>query len=291
MAARSSWKGFLKLSLVSVPVKAYTATSSGGGEIRLNQLHAECHSRINYKKTCPIHGEVSQDQIVMGYEHAKGQYVVVDTDELEKLRTEDEKAISIDVFIDPSALDPIYLSDKSYYLVPNGPIGQKPYSMLHEGMVQQKRHAIAKVVMHDKDQVVLLQPMDGLLNMSILDYDQQVTKPAAFEEEAPKQVSSPEELKLINTLIDASTDKKFDMSRYKDTYTGKLTALIEAKIQGQEIVAPPVQEHPQIINLMDALKQSVEKVQKETTAEAKPPKKMAPSKRAQAGEGRKRKSG
>src|SRR5437667_11190559 len=104
MAARSSWKGFLKLSLVSLPVKAYTATSSGGGEIRLNQLHAECHSRINYKKTCPIHGEVSQDQIVMGYEHAKGQYVVVDTDELDKLRTDDEKAINIDVFIDPSAL-------------------------------------------------------------------------------------------------------------------------------------------------------------------------------------------
>jgi len=291
MPARSSWKGFLKLSLVSLPVKAYTATSSGGGEIRLNQLHAECHSRINYKKTCPIHGEVSQDQIVMGYEHAKGQYVVVDTDELDKLRTEDEKAINIDVFIDPSALDPVYLSGKSYYLVPDGPIGQKPYTVLHEGMVQQKRHAVARVVMHGRDQTVLLRPMNGLLNMSILDYDQQVTKPSAFEEEAPKQASTPEELKLIKTLIDAATDKKFDMSRYKDTYTEKLTALIEAKIQGKEIVAPPMQEHPQIINLMDALKQSVAKVQKETPAEAKPPKKMAPSKRAQAGEGRKRKSG
>src|SRR5437667_390516 len=149
MPARSSWKGFLKLSLVSLPVKAYTATSSGGGEIRLNQLHAECHSRIKYKKTCPIHAEVSQGQLRKG---------------------------------------------------------------------------------------------------------QQVTKASAFEEEAPKQASTPEELKLIKTLIDAATDKKFDMSRYKDTYTEKLTALIEAKIQGKEIVAPPMQEHPQIINLMDALK-------------------------------------
>lgn len=96
MAARSSWKGFLKLSLVSVPVKAYTATASGGGEIRLNQLHAECNSRINYKKTCPIHGEVPSDQIVSGFEYSKGQYVIVDTDELEKLRTEDDKAINID---------------------------------------------------------------------------------------------------------------------------------------------------------------------------------------------------
>ena len=77
MAARSTWKGYLKLSLVSVPVKAYTSTSSGGGEIRLNQLHAECHSRINYKKTCPIHGEVPADQIVSGYEYAKDQYVII----------------------------------------------------------------------------------------------------------------------------------------------------------------------------------------------------------------------
>src|SRR6516165_9610326 len=114
MAARSSWKGFLKLSLVSIPVKAYTATTSSGGEIHLNQLHAECHSRIQYKKTCPIHGEVKQDQIVQGYEQAKGQYVVIDPDELEKLRTEDDKAIKIDSFIEPGVLDPIYFSGKSY---------------------------------------------------------------------------------------------------------------------------------------------------------------------------------
>src|SRR6516164_3017231 len=100
MAARSQWKGFLKISLVSVPVKAYTATTSAGGEIHLNQLHAECNSRIQYKKTCPIHGEVKQDQIVLGYEQAKGQYVVIDPDELEKLRTEDDKAIKIDSFIE-----------------------------------------------------------------------------------------------------------------------------------------------------------------------------------------------
>src|SRR5262249_17899663 len=104
MPPRSSWKGFLKLSLVSVPVKAFTATASAGGEIHLNQLHAECHSRIQYKKTCPIHGEVSNDQIVSGYEYAKGQYVVVDTEELSKLRTEDDKAINIDVFISANTL-------------------------------------------------------------------------------------------------------------------------------------------------------------------------------------------
>src|SRR6267378_4980235 len=156
MAARSTWKGYLKNNLVSVPVKAYTANASGGGEVRLNQLHKECNSRINYKKTCPIHGEVSGDQIVSGYEYSKGQYVIVDTEELEKLRTEDDKAITIDTFIPSGTLDPIYSTGKSYYLVPDGPVAQKPYAVLHHGMVELKRQALAQVVMHGKEQTVLV---------------------------------------------------------------------------------------------------------------------------------------
>jgi len=291
MPARSTWKGYLKLSLVSVPVKAYTATTSSGGEIRLNQLHANCNSRIQYKKVCPVHGEVPNNEIVSGYEYSKGQYVIIDTDELSKLRTEDDKAINIDVFIDRDELDPIYLSGKSYYLVPDGPIGQKPYAVLHEGMVQQKRYAIAQIVMHGKEQVVLLRPMDGLLTMETVNYDPEITKPSTFEDEVPKVESTPEELKLIKTLIDASTDKNFDFSRYKDKYTENLTKLIEAKVQGKEIVAPPVHEQAQIINLMDALKQSVANAQKEREVAEKPPKKMAASKRKEAGGGRKRRSG
>src|SRR5947209_10118203 len=130
MAARSSWKGFLKLNLVTVPVKAYTATSSGGGDIHLNQLHSVCHSRIQYKKTCPIHGEIPKEEIVSGYEYTKGQYVVIDTDELNKLRTEDDKAISIATFVGPTAIDPVYYTGKTYYLVPDGPVGQRPYALL-----------------------------------------------------------------------------------------------------------------------------------------------------------------
>src|SRR5437667_6860512 len=144
MAARSSWKGFLKLSLVSVPVKAYTATSGGGGEIHLNQLHAECNSRINYKKTCPVHGEVASDQIVSGFEHSKGQYVIVDTDELEKLRTEDDKASSIDTFVPAGTLDPIYSTGKTYYLIPDGPVAKKPYAEHREDVKEINRHAMRR---------------------------------------------------------------------------------------------------------------------------------------------------
>jgi len=102
---RSSWKGFIKLSLVSVPVKGYTATSSGGGQIRLNQLHEECNSRIKYQKVCPIHGEVPNDEIVMGYEYAKDQYAVIDPSELDKLRSESDRAVNIDRFVSPDEPD------------------------------------------------------------------------------------------------------------------------------------------------------------------------------------------
>ena len=301
MAARSQWKGFLKLSLVSVPVKAYSASSSGGGDIALNQLHAECNSRIKYKKTCPLHGEVSQDQIVSGYEYSKDQYVIIDTDELDKLRTEDDKAIRIDTFIPADSFDPLYLTGKNYYLVPEGPIGQKAYQVIHQGMLDSKRFAVAQVVMHSKEQLVLVRPLNGFLVMSTLNYASQVSSPASFEEEVSRTPVAPDELKLITTLIKASSTEKADLSGYKDVYTQKLTQLIEAKVSGQELVAPPSQEPAQIINLMDALRQSVEKVQKiappkagkapaPSKAAAKPPRKMAPSKGTKPAEVRKRKS-
>jgi len=293
MAARSSWKGYLKLSLISVPVKAYTATTSGGGEIHLNQLHEECKSRIQYKKTCPLHGEVPNDAIVSGYEYAKGQYVIVDPEELDKLRSEADKAVKIEAFVAPDTLDPMYYSGKTYYLIPDGPVAQKPYVVLLQGMQEEQRYAFAQVVMHGREQMVLLRPIDGLLAMSILSYDAQLTKPVAFSEEAPKAEVAPEELKLIKALIEAQTPEKFDYAQYKDKYTENLSKLIEAKVAGKELVAPPAQEPVQVINLMEALKQSVENAQKaapkKEAAQAKPPKKMAPSAKPKA-EVRKRKS-
>src|ERR1043166_82144 len=130
----AAWKGYLKTSLVAVAVRAYTATETGA-TVSFHQLHGECHSRINYKKTCPIHGEVPNDEIVSGYEYSKDQYVIIDTDELDKLRSEDDKAVKIDSFIKRDAVDPIYFNGKDYYLVPEGPVGQKAYSVIYQGMV------------------------------------------------------------------------------------------------------------------------------------------------------------
>jgi DNA end-binding protein Ku len=286
MPPRSSWKGYLRLSLVSVPVQAFTASVSGGGEIHLNQLHAECNSRIRYKKVCPIHGEVSNDEIVSGYEYAKGQYVVVDPDELARLRQESDRAINIDTFIKPEQLDPIYYEGRTYYLVPDGPVGQKPYAVLYAGLEEQNRYGIARAVFSGKDQLVLLRPLDRLLVLTMLAYESQVRAPSAFHEELIDSKVTAEELRLAETLIKASSTDKFDFARYEDQYTSRLTELIEAKVAGKEIVAPPAaEEEDHVINLMDALRKSVQQATggKRGAATAgkrtgKPGRKMAASK-------------
>src|SRR5438876_4735593 len=125
---RPSWSGFLKFNLISVPVKGYNAAAAGGGKIGFHLLHKKCNSRIRYKKVCPVHGEVENDEIVSGYEYGKGQYVIVDADERGGLKSEDDKSISVDTFVAADAIDPVYFSGRTYYLLPDGKVAQKPYA-------------------------------------------------------------------------------------------------------------------------------------------------------------------
>jgi DNA end-binding protein Ku len=284
-AARATWKGFLRLSLVSVPVKAFTASATSS-EISLNQLHATCHNRIRYKKVCPEHGEVGNDEIVSGYEYAKDQYVVIQPEELDKLRRESDKAINIDGFVESGKVDPMYQNGRTYYVLPDGPVGQKPYSLLVQSMSRNKVHAMVQVVMSGKEQVAMLRPMDGMLVMSMLYHEGQVKSAAGFRDELEQQEISDEELNLTDTLIGATKVKKFDFAKYRDRYVETLTELIQMKIDGKEVVQAPSPEEPKIINLMEALKRSVEQAQS-SEAESR---KMAPSVRARKSQA-KRKSG
>ncbi len=277
MALRSSWKGFIKLSLVSVPVKAFTAHATSQ-EIKLNQLHKACNTRVRYKKVCPEHGELAQDDIVSGYEYAKGQYVIIDVDELDKLRTENDRSIHIEGFLAPEKIDPIYYAGKSYYLTPDGPVGQKPYALLREGMLEKGKVAFAKVVISKRENIVLLRIIDEMLVMTIVHHKHLVKGAEAFKDEIEDTQLTKEELKLTNTLIDASTLEEFELGNYKEEYIEKLTALIQKKIDGEEVVQVADPEKPKIVNLMDALKQSVAAAQGMATEETEQ-KKMAPSTR------------
>lgn len=288
MASRAVWSGFIHFSLVTIPVKAFTSAATGGGDISLNQLHKDCNSRIQYKKVCPVHGEVKQDEIVSGYEFDKGQYVVIDPDEVDKLRTAADKAINIGAFISPDTFDARYLNGKHYFLLPDGPVGQKSYALLIKAMNESGRFAFAQVVFSGKEQVVLLRPVNNLLMMSMLSYEQEMKKMAEFEGDAPNIEVPPAELKVAKTLIESMSEDNFDFSTYRNTYTDKLTQLIEAKMQGKEIVTPPQAETPQVVNLMEALQKSLAQAKK---GAAKPPRQVAPSVAASAAkEARKRKS-
>ncbi|HEV3301440.1 MAG TPA: Ku protein, partial [Planctomycetaceae bacterium] len=171
MAPRPAWKGYLRISLVTVPVQAYTGSSGStdeGSPIRFNQLHRECHSRIKYMKTCPIHGEVPNDEIVSGYEYAKGQYVEINPDELAELRPEGERAISVEGFVHPDTIDPAYLSGKTYFLTPDGTLGQKPYQLIQEAMASEGLNAIARMKITTREHLARVRAEDGLLIVDLL---------------------------------------------------------------------------------------------------------------------------
>ncbi len=274
MAARSSWKGYIKISLVSVPVKAYTATNSGS-TISLNQLHAPCNNRIKYQKVCPVHGEVPNEEIVSGYEFAKGQYAIIDTGELAVLRAEGDKSINVSQFVAEADVNDRYLSGSCYFLVPDGPIGQKAYALVRNVMKDSSLCGIAQIVMFNKEQLVLLRPIENLIGMYVLRHASEIKLPSAFSDEVGETQVTSQELKLTKQLMEGLKQKKFDMEQFTDTYTEKLTELIQSKVEGKELVTPESVEEPQVINLMEALKASLEKVKPAAT---QAPKKRAPSK-------------
>jgi DNA end-binding protein Ku len=253
------WKGSLRFSLVTVSVQAFTAAQPDEGEIHLNQLHDKCHSRIRYKKTCPIHGEVTNDEIVTGYEYEKDHYVIVDRNEVEKAQA-DEHSIVIDTFVAPEEIDPIYYDGRVYYLVPETASANDPYNVLCQAMNKMNRCGIATVVLRGKEQLLMVRPIDGVLTMIMLHYENQIRKPEAVREEVPHGKASAQELKLAQQLIESSTDEKFDFSQYEDRYTDRMKALIQSKIEGKEVIEPPqAEDEVPVINLMDALRKSVQK--------------------------------
>lgn len=293
MAPRTSWKGFLKLSLISIPVKAYTANETAES-IRLNQLHKDCHQRVKYKKVCPEHGELQTKDIVSGYEFARDEYVVIDTAEIAKLRPEGDKSVKIHGFLPADAVDSVYQAGKTYYLMPDGVAGDKPYALLHKGMVDRGVVALANVVISGKEQLVLVRPFGDLIAVAVLHVHARVKDPAPFEKTLPDLEVAAEELGLVETLIEASTLRDFDYAAYKDEYVDRLRELVRLKVEGAEVVQAPDAEEPKILDLMEALKKSVAEAQaaggtapKQATAgkrvaASKPARKKASAKKAAA---------
>jgi DNA end-binding protein Ku len=240
MPARAAWKGFLQIRQLQVPVKAFSAASTQP-EIPLNQLHGECGQRIRQLKVCPTHGEVASEQIVSGYEFAEGRYLPLPPEELEALQPEDGKAILVDCFVSSREIDAVHHSGRTYYVVPDGPPGQRPFGVLRDGMRAADRYGVSRVVMGNRELLVLLRAVGRLIAMTVLLYPERVRGTAEYEGEVSATDPGPEERMLMGQLIDAHTDREFDVSRYRDRYVDGLNRLIERRLAEVDLSErPPV---------------------------------------------------
>jgi DNA end-binding protein Ku len=252
--------GLLSFGLVSIPVQLHTATKDQ--HIAFNLLHAKCGSRIQNRYYCPVcNVTVEREDRVRGYEFAKDEYVQFTDAELESLETESSNNIELKEFIPLSKIDPVYFED-SYYLGA-GEGGEKPYRLLAEALAKSKRAAIAQLVSRGKEQLVLIRPYENGLIMHSLYYVNEVRNFAEITKAENAKLSG-EEIDLGAQLIEDMSDE-FKPEKYRDDYRERVQAMLEEKSKGQEITvaAQEAPRHAQIIDLMQALKQSIEKVRPE----------------------------
>ena len=275
MAARPTWKGYLKISLVIVAAESVATIS-------FNQLHAECQTRIQQKRWCPkCEREIPISEVAKGFEFEKGRYVVMDDEDMAKVRPESTRVIDLVQFTDASAIDPIYF-EKPYYLAPDGQMALESFAVIREGM--KGKAGIGKLALYGREYLVAVQPKDKGLMMYTMRRSNEIRSMGAIEElEGVPAKVKPEEIKLAKQVI-SNFEGELDLADYKDAYQEELQRIIDAKIAGEEVVATEEQAPPKVVNLMDALRQSLDRVSTAKKKAAKvedsaPAKAAAPAKK------------
>jgi DNA end-binding protein Ku len=280
MAARPTWKGYLRISLVNIPIKVFPATDAGA-TLSFNQLHGECQTRIQQKRWCPhCQKEVPSSDIVKGYEFEKGRYVVVDDEDFERVRVESTRVINLEKFTDDVEIDPIYL-ERPYYLAPDGPVARDAFAVIREGM--KGKAGIGKVALYGREYLVKVQPRERGLVMYTLRHASEIRSMDAIDELAdmPAAVKT-DEVKLARQVM-GTFEGDVDLTSYSDGYQAGLRDIIDAKVEGREIVVAEPEAPPKVVNLMDALRKSLDRVsapKKKVTARATMPARAAQKKRA-----------
>jgi len=257
MAARPTWKGYLKISLVNIPVRVFPATDAAA-TISFNQLHRECRSRIQQKRWCPTcQVEVPNTDLVKGYEFEKGQYVVLDDEDIAKVRPESTRVINVVQFADASLIDPVYV-ERPYYLAPDGNVAAEAFAVVREGMAG--KAAVGKLALYGREYLVAIAPRENGLVMYTMRHASEVRAMSSIDELklVPAKIK-PDEIKLARQVI-GNFETGGDLTQYKDEYQEELRKMIDAKIEGKEIVGPAEEETPKVVNLMEALRQSLERV-------------------------------
>ena len=257
MPARPTWKGYLKISLVNIPIKVFPATDAGA-TLSFNQLHGVCQTRIQQKRWCPkCEQEVPNTDLVKGYEFEKGRYVVVGEEDLQKVRVESTRVINLEKFVDDTAIDPIYL-ERPYYLAPDGAVAKEAFAVMREGM--KGKAGIGKLALYGREYLVKVQPRERGLIMYTLRHANEIRSMDAIDELAdmPATVKAGE-VKLAEQVI-GTFEGDLDFQSYRDEYQDGMREIIDAKIEGREIVASEIEAPPKVVNLMEALRKSLDSI-------------------------------
>lgn len=250
--ARPYWTGFLKLSLVTIAVRLYTA-STERERVRFHQIHEPSGERVRQQLVVPGIGPVERDDIVKGFEYEKGRYVTVDPDDIKRLRLETTDTIDIVEFVED--IDPIYF-DAPYYLVPDGNVAEEGYRVIREALRQTGKVAVGRVVINGQERVIAIRPLGAGLLGNALRYEDEIRKPQDYFGSIAADGADDDQLAIMDQIIARKT-REFDPSRFVDRYQTALRELIDKKLEGK-LPAKEAERRPaQIINLMDALKRSL----------------------------------
>jgi len=264
---RTIWNGSISFGLVNIPVGLALATKPAArqSDVSFRQLHRECMTPIKQKRWCEVHDrEVSRDEIVKGWEVAKGEFVIVEDSDLEAImEIDDSKSIDITRFVDASEVDPVYF-DRTYYLAPaSDPAARRPYVLLLRAMQETGKAALGRFVRQGSEHLCLIRPKGDSLALETMFLAEDVNSQAEIEEAVGDSEVKKPELELAQQVIDSLVGE-FDPSELTSQYRQNLRAMLEAKLDGQEIKKPePVEEEVPVVDLMEALRRSVEEV-KET---------------------------
>ena len=259
MAARPVWRGQIKLALVSIPVEIYPATKSGAA-IAFHQIHEPTGKRIKYEKMVPGGGPVDPDEIVKGFEVAKGEYVLLEPEEIESVRLESRKTLDLIQFVDLSEIDAIYY-DKPYFVVPADDLAEEAYIVIRDALRAARKVGVGQLAMRGQEYVVALKPCGRGMLLETLRYNDEVNKAASYFQEIDDAVPDPDLLDLAATLIDKKSSK-FDPAEFHNRYVDALKTLIEQKrkSKGELVIQDPddeVRPKSNVIDLMAALKKSL----------------------------------
>lgn len=268
MAPRASWKGHIRLSLVSCAVKMFPATSASE-RISFNQLHKDTHNRINMKPVDPELGLVERSDLVRGYEYESKQYIIIEDEDLDAVRIESNHTLNIEAFVDESEVDVIY-QDAPYYLAPDGAMAEETFVVLREAMRKSGKVAIARLVLSSRERVVTIGARENGMFVTTLRNPNEVRGTTEYFDNIPVGKPEPEMLELAQKLIDQKVTR-FDPKAYEDRYEVALLGMIREKLKGHKPIIAAAPERGNVINLMDALKASLGEAKPAAKSKAKAP--------------------